>query len=288
MLELVQTLWIKTENRGGNISAAIGPTNTDIMEKLNTVMMSMALKTDVDAVKNDMGGRLQILKDEVQSIAQQTKMQISEAVDPVKNELADVRTDINQSTLRITKLEEFMNSTINAGPRSPGAAQSNAVQDYEKTVYIEGLKTKTIEEAKEWVSQLIWQQWGPEPVAIYCKGEYRDFVFASFSTKENRDRMVQVLQNTKETNGLRIKEDLPANLRAPKNILLGLRWKLMQWQFKNVSTDKACTKLFAGNTTVLEITIVNNIMQYTWDDEWKTWAELQNDQDVKKTFADAE
>ena len=39
---------------------------------------------------------------------------------------------------------------------------------------------------------------------------------------------------------------------------------------------------------MLEITIVNNIMQYTWDNEWKAWAEFQNDQDVKKTIADAE
>ena len=52
--------------------------------------------------------------------------------------------------------------------------------------------------------------------------------------------------------------------------------------------DKAFTKLYAGNTTVLEIAIVNNTMQYTWDDEWKTWGQFQNDQDVLDTIANVE
>ena len=34
------------------------PSNADLMEKLNTMMGSMALKADLEDVKNDMGGRL--------------------------------------------------------------------------------------------------------------------------------------------------------------------------------------------------------------------------------------
>ena len=52
--------------------------------------------------------------------------------------------------------------------------------------------------------------------------------------------------------------------------------------------DKGYTKLYAGNTTVLQIATVNDKMQFTWDEEWTTWTEFQNDQDVIDTIAKAE
>ena len=79
----------------------------------------------------------------------------------------------------------------------------------------------TFEEAQKWVSQQIWERWGPEPLDIYCKREYKNSVFVLFSNKQDRDKVVLLLKK----DGVRIKEDFPPTIRAPKNILLGLRWK---------------------------------------------------------------
>ena len=145
----------------------------------------------------------------------------------------------------------------------------------------------SIEEARQWVSQRIWDCWGPEPVDIYCKGEYRNIAYVSFMNKQDRDKCIQVLQKAK-IDGMKIKEDLPPAIRAPKNILLGLRWMLMQWEFKNVRVDNQYTKLTVGSTTVLTIALQDNKMSYAWDEEWKTWDIFQQHDSTKKIFLDAE
>ena len=58
----------------------------------------------------------------------------------------------------------------------------------------------------------------------------------------------------------------------------------MQWQFKNVKVDKAYTTLSAGNTTILTIAMKDGKMQYTWDEEWRTWDVFQQHDDVRKYF----
>ena len=37
----------------------------------------------------------------------------------------------------------------------------------------------------------------------------------------------------------------------------------------------------------MEISIVDNKLQYEWDSEWSTWVVFQEDEDVKKIFAQA-
>ena len=112
--------------------------------------------------------------------------------------------------------------------------------------------------------------------------------YVAFASKQDRDKCIELLQKKLKVDGIRIKEDLPPMIRAPKNILLGLRWILMEWQFKNVKVDNNYTTLRAGSTTVLSIAVKDNKMEYTWDNEWKTWDVFQQSNDVQKIFSDAE
>ena len=105
-----------------------------------------------------------------------------------------------------------------------------------------------------------------------------------FSNKQDRDKVIFLLKK----DGVRIKEDLPPTVRAPKDILLGLRWKLLQWEFKNVKVNRDYTELYVGVTTVLKITMRDNKMEYEWDNEWKGWTDFLDDADVKETFTKAE
>ena len=111
-------------------------------------------------------------------------------------------------------------------------------------------------------------------------------MFVAFKNKQDRDKTIQILHN--KVTSIRIKEDLPANLRAPKNILVGLRWKLKQWNFQNVWVDKEYTQLHAGGTKILQILIDDGAMHYEWDEEWVTWQVFRMDTDVIEMFAQAE
>ena len=56
------------------------PSNGDIMARLDTMMQNMAMKHDPTQLKTD--------------ITKETKVTVSQVVDPIKNELADVRQDV--------------------------------------------------------------------------------------------------------------------------------------------------------------------------------------------------
>ena len=55
------------------------PTNGDIMARLDKMMSNMVIKQDLNELRND--------------ITKETKVTISEAVDPIKSEMADVKVD---------------------------------------------------------------------------------------------------------------------------------------------------------------------------------------------------
>ena len=86
----------------------------------------------------------------------------------------------------------------------------------------------SFEDVGQWIPQQIWENWGPEPTEIYCKGDYRNVAYAIFKNKEDRDKCIQLLQKKFKLGGVKIKEDLPPIARAPKSVLLGLRWMLME------------------------------------------------------------
>ena len=56
------------------------PTNGDIMARLDSMMQRMVMKEDMTALKTD--------------ITPETEIMISEAIDPVKNEIADVKLEL--------------------------------------------------------------------------------------------------------------------------------------------------------------------------------------------------
>ena len=106
--------------------------------------------------------------------------------------------------------------------------QSPWENERERAAVIGGLKEladlKTFE---TWVRDKLWTLWAPRPTEVCCKGAFKGVVFAKFGSKEDRDAAIQALKKT----GLKelchevwAKDDLAIEFRAPRRLLLGLKY----------------------------------------------------------------
>ena len=74
------------------------PTNADIMNRLDNMMSQMAMKDDMKILKSE--------------ITKETKIMISEAIDPVKSEIVDVKHTIESVQMRLHAVEHRKDETM--------------------------------------------------------------------------------------------------------------------------------------------------------------------------------
>ena len=194
---------------------------------LSQKMEKMVTKTDFEVLK--------------QNIQNETKIIISEVVDPIKDELATL-------SERVTKIENGQNGGIGSGEeglQNSGRLQNQVDEITEKmkimfipvdpkttatAIVIGGLTDFTsIDEASKWLTDILWDGYAPMPLGTYVKGKDVKFtgIFpANFSSPADRIKSLSVLKSKLMMLGGKIiwaDIDLPVKIRAPDKLLLALK-----------------------------------------------------------------
>ena len=166
--------------------------------------------------------------------------------------------------------------------------RGQAVEDIERerAAVIGGLKElANLEKSETWVRDKLWTLWAPMPTEVYCRGDFKGVVFAKFGSKDDRDAAVKALKKAglkEHGHEVWAKEDLPIEFRAPKRLLLGLKYLFVnKWSMPGARVDEAMTELTVGGKTVLSARVIGNKLDLEWAQAWGAWKELVDDQEVK-------
>ena len=166
----------------------------------------------------------------------------------VDNRLKEFEARMDMAELRVAKLEtlgehpaespsinrltEQMQNLEQQIAKMKLEERGQAVEDIERerAAVIGGLKElANLEKSETWVRDKLWTLWAPMPTEVYCRGDFKGVVFAKFGSKEDRDAAVKALKKAglkEHGHEVWAKEDLPIEFRAPKRLLLGLKYLL--------------------------------------------------------------
>ena len=219
---------------GGGVKPTVDPVLAAIVA-LSQKMEKMVTKTDFEVLK--------------QNIQKETKIIISEAVDPIKDELATL-------SERVTQIENGQNGGIGSGEgglQNSGHLQNQVDEITEKmktmsiptdpkatatAIVIGGLTDFTsLDEASKWLTDILWDGYAPMPIGTYVKGKdvkFTGIFCANFSSPADRMKSLSILKSKLMLLGGKIiwaDTDLPAKIRAPEQFLLALKKQLVAWDF---------------------------------------------------------
>ena len=149
--------------------------------------------------------------------------------------------------------------------------------DRQCTAVIGGLRdADSADDASTWVKDKLWQMWGPQPVEVYCKGDFRSVMFAKFSSKTDRDSAVVLL---KQAGGVWAKADQPIEVRAKASLAFGLKFLLHdKWGYEKYAiwADPESGSVWLGDDMVLQsVSVGEGALKVTYGEGWEPW--LQDD-----------
>ena len=77
----------------------------------------------------------------------------------------------------------------------------------------------------------MWHSYGPSPIEVYCKGDFKGILFAKFNTKGERDAAIQIFRKAVCYEGgqqVWMKPDLPIEDRARHSFVFGVKYLLAE------------------------------------------------------------
>ena len=280
------------------LAALQGPTNADIMARLGTMMDTMVIKEDLNALKRD--------------ITQETKVSIAESVDPIKNEIADLKNDLASMEGRLTKIEQ----SPQHGDERPGAPGSEStihkkIEDIQKTIaqisagetprngltiVTGGFKNATdVKEVETWLSAQLVTKGAIAPILVYSKvledEAFKGIAFAKFANATAMDSALTIMSSgTMKYKGEEIwaKQEKPFSTRVAVRFLLGLKKLLIKWKFnkKAVVFDDETLILKVEDDPKLTVNTIGDKIELEWSSqEWAQWKGLHDDEEYKQLLA---
>ena len=98
----------------------------------------------------------------------------------------------------LQNLQNQVNKIHNIGYNIPD--NMDDVNDYERTAILGGLTGfGDKNEVWRWLSNELWWYNGPNVTEMYCKGEFKNIVFAKFATKRDRDNAIAIFRQNKDS-----------------------------------------------------------------------------------------
>ena len=158
-----------------------------------------------------------------------------------------------------------------AGPVNPMSF------DMAKTLVIGGLQTLAgLDEVQAWMKTKLWDAYGPQPVEVYLKGDFRGVAFAKFSNTGDRDEAVKLFQKGSfREGGNRVwaKPDQPLEQRILNSFAFGLKYLFKNWGYpaKAVWADPEVGKVWLGDDVVAQAFIDGRALKVEYGPGWEVW-----------------
>ena len=154
---------------------------------MNDILSAIRDQTSKMATRND-------LLDMRASINQDITLCISQAVDPLKDDVADLRSRVEQLEVAGPQLQGAM---AGASIASLEGRLAELTMSMEKgfLAVVGNLCTASGEgSAKSWLNEQISNVQAPAPSEIFSKGDFRGFLYAKFDNIPTRDRFVDMMR----------------------------------------------------------------------------------------------
>lgn len=180
------------------------PSNADIMERLGDMMQNMATKSDLEALRV--------------KAAEETKLLVSVAVDPIKDELTDLKTSLEAKEVRIKKLEEAesqSSTSVDKARVTNDPALAKRIEELEKLVagmslsatgdgkdnatgVVGGLQgAASVDTAKSWLNDILQRASIDGILDVYHKGNdnFNGMLFVKFASSQKRDVAIRTFNS---------------------------------------------------------------------------------------------
>ena len=283
----------------GEAEAAVPQTQDQKLDALMNMMQKVAVKDDLERM------RTTLIKD----VETNTKVAISEAVDPLKAELHDL-----QSRVQLLEMKPSEPAQHEGGLGMPGAFQSQMSKlekefqelkeywsspgsnrpndDVGCTAVVGGLATLlNFDAAKNWVYNKLWELHGPITKDIYPKGDFKNIVFVKFSTKGECDKAIQLLRQAQCKEGgndVWAKPEKPLEVRVLRSIVFGTKHDMTNFYPKkvlrgDVDEDDKRGELWLGDDKVFMVSIEGQSLKITFEPGWQDWLSHKDFPEFQKT-----
>ena len=266
---------------GGGVKPTVDPVLAAIAA-LSQKMEKMVTKTDFEVLK--------------EKIQKETKIIISEAVDPIKDALkentdklqrqideiteqmqnmgagggGEENKDLGHLQKQVDEIKENMKNTD--GPLDPKIIGTDIV--------IGGLAhLSSLEEASKWLREILWTAYAPMPVETYIKrkdGVFAGLCFAKFASPTDRTKALSVVKTKLLELGGKEKWanfDLPTDVRAPEVFVIGLKKILVspEWAFALGSVkyeiNGPSKHLKVEGQIVVSVSCMDGGLVYEWEEK---------------------
>ena len=261
------------------------PTNADIMDRLGTMMSNMVMKNDLEGLKQDM--------------MTETKIQISEAVDPLKSEIADIRSDITGFEARLATMDvpckRLESIEADLAKLKEGSAAGNIKTENLRVVVGRMPNVHTLDQAKAWLTKTLADSGVPQPVDKFITSDdFKGILCARCTSPLHRDQLISAVRDTaqKSATDTWAKTHQPIEVRAAEGVLFAFKRMLADkaWGYDKraikVDTDEHVIKV--AGTEVLRSTVQQSELKIEWcDAEWEKWHQLRSDAEFLKIIENA-
>ena len=240
------------------------------------------MKQDIlEGVRGAVQDELKPMKQEIATV-KKVMASVEDRVGKVEAEIKDLRQSQNAACV-----DEKLEKRIKDVEEKLTNAASKAAED-SCTLLFGGLQGLSFEKAKEWVSEHIKERRLEEPEEMYHKGEeFNGILFTRFSSEKVAESIAKRMSLAKlKVEGEKVwcKKDLPIATRVALSFLLGVRRQLLDWKFTKGKVhviEETLTLEVAGKPR-LSAAVRDMQLHLNWvDEEWKTWDELQESQEMK-------
>ena len=178
------------------------------------------MRTKVESLDNNMAE----LNISVDNRFRDLKRYIDEKVE--QKHRGDATPDSNQSwASKLTLLEREIDEMKKGDGPVDDAELKRA--EYDRTLVIGGLGSlRTLDDAKELVSDKLWEAYGPTQQDMHCKGEFKGILFTKFTNTVDRDEALRLLRDAFKTSGYWVKPDKPIETRVLQAVIFGTKRNL--------------------------------------------------------------
>ena len=237
----------------------------ELTKQVNNLTFNAATKTDIA----NMQGQI------VTEVKQFVKGAISESVDPIKDEVFDLKRRMTDIEGLRGEFEQRVASIANSTSTTPQLSARGS------TVFFGGLGS-VFEDAKRFIDEELKKRKLQGPREAYHKGdEFKGFMHYKYNDQNAANDVVEKLSRAKlfwDGRQIECKVDTPIEQRAGLGFILGLRRLLINWGFerRNLKVDDYIPLLSVGGSPVVSAKIVEHRLKIDWlDPTWESWEELQ-------------